>query len=199
MYFIVKRILDILISIFALIIMIPFLIIISLIIFITMGSPVFFLQERVGKDWKNFKIYKFRTMVNNADKTGPGVSSSDDKRITKLGSFLRKYKLDELPQFFNVLAGSMSIVGPRPELLKYAKIYKNDYSQILKLTPGITDYASIEFKNEAELLKNHNDSEKFYLYEILPQKISLYKKYLNEISFYTDLKILLYTVKALIK
>ena len=138
-------------------------------------------------------------MVKNAEKMGMGISSYNDTRITSIGKILRKFKIDELPQFFNVLAGNMSLVGPRPELLKYAKYYADDYSEILKIKPGITDYASIEFKDESLLLNNSNDNEKIYLNKILPQKISLYKKYLMEANLKTDLKIIFSTFKVLIR
>jgi len=199
MYFFIKRFLDILIALLALLILSPFLILISLVIVISSGPPVFFLQERVGKNWKKFKIIKFRTMIKNADKIGPCISSTDDVRITSIGKFLRRYKLDELPQFLNVFLGEMSLIGPRPELSKYAEFFKDDYSLILTLKPGITDYASINFKDEALLLKDKLESENFYLTKILPEKIFLYKKYLKEISLITDIKILLITAKTIFK
>ena len=199
MYFFVKRILDILITLIGTILFFPLIIAVSLIILLSSGYPVFFLQERVGKDWKIFKIIKFRTMVKNAEKMGMGISSYNDTRITSIGKILRKFKIDELPQIFNVLAGNMSLVGPRPELLKYAKYYADDYSEILKIKPGITDYASIEFKDESLLLNNSNDNEKIYLNKILPEKISLYKKYLREANLKTDLKIIFSTFKVLIR
>jgi len=177
----------------------PILILISLGILISSGMPIFYLQERVGREWKKFNIIKFRTMVNHADEIGPGVSSEEDKRITGIGKFLRKYKLDELPQLFNVLYGEMSLIGPRPELPKYAEFYKDDYSKILTLKPGITDYASINFRNEAALLNGKSESESFYLTKILPEKIFLYKKYLQEVSLFTDLKILFSTFKVIFK
>ena len=163
MYFFVKRILDILITLIGIILFFPLIIAVSLIILLSSGYPVFFLQERVGKDWKIFKIIKFRTMVKNAEKMGIGISSYNDTRITSIGKILRKFKIDELPQIFNVFAGNMSLVGPRPELLKYAEYYADDYSEILKIKPGITDYASIEFKDESLFLNNSNDNEKVYL------------------------------------
>lgn len=199
MYFFVKRILDILITSIGIILFFPVIIAISLIILISSGYPVFFLQERVGKDWKIFKIIKFRTMVKNADKMGIGISSHDDSRVTNIGKFLRKFKIDEIPQIFNVLLGDMSLVGPRPELLKYAEYYNDDYSQILKIKPGITDYASLEFSNESELLKDPDDSEKVYINKILPDKIKLYKKYLKEANLITDIKIIFSTFKVLFR
>jgi lipopolysaccharide/colanic/teichoic acid biosynthesis glycosyltransferase len=199
MYFFIKRILDILITSIGIILFFPVIIAVSLIILISSGYPVFFLQERVGKDWKIFKIVKFRTMVKNADKMGSGVSSHDDYRITNIGKFLRRFKIDEIPQIFNVLLGDMSLVGPRPELLKYAEYYLDDYSEILKIKPGITDYASLEFRNESELLRHPDDNEKIYLNKILPDKIKLYKKYLKEANLTTDIKIIFSTFKVIIR
>lgn len=199
MYFFIKRNLDILITFVSAVLFFPVIIVVSMVILVSSGYPVFFLQERVGKDWKSFKIIKFRTMVKNADKKGIGVSSHNDSRITSIGKFLRKFKIDEIPQIFNVLIGNMSLVGPRPELLKYAEYYMDDYSEILKVKPGITDYASLKFRNESELLKNTNDNEKFYINKILPEKIQLYKKYLKEANLKTDLRIIFSTFKALFR
>lgn len=200
MYIYIKRLLDLSASLIALILLSPLLVVISIGIVINSGFPIFYLQERVGIGWKKFKIIKFRTMVANADTIGPGISSEDDLRITKIGKILRKYKLDELPQLLNVLFGDMSLIGPRPELAKYAEYYKEDYSRILKIKPGITDFASISFRDEAMLLNGKNkESETFYLNQILPQKISLYKKYLQEISPKTDVQILFSTIKAIFR
>ncbi len=196
-YFIFKRIFDVFIALFFLILLSPVFLIISVTILITSGYPIIFYQERMGKDWKLFKILKFRTMVIDADKIGPGITSSNDRRITPFGKFLRKLKLDELPQLINVIRGDMSLIGPRPELPKYVNCFKNDYSSILNIKPGITDYASIKFIDEESLISNDN-RESDYLNKILPSKIVLYKKYLNEISFLTDLKILFSTLKGLV-
>ncbi len=197
MYGIVKRILDVVISSIAILLLLPFYFAISFVILINSGTPIFFLQERIGKNWVPFKIIKFRTMVREAQNLGPDISSRNDNRITTVGKFLRKFKLDELPQFFNVIKGDMSIIGPRPELFKYANYFKDDYSNILKIKPGITDFASVKYKNEAVLLKDGN-IEGTYLTEILPNKIVLYKKYLNEIGFLTDMKIIFNTIKGII-
>ncbi len=197
MYGIVKRILDGVISLIAILLLLPFYFVISFVILISSGTPVFFLQERIGKNWVPFKIIKFRTMIREAENLGPDISSGNDSRITKAGKFLRKFKLDELPQFFNVLKGDMSIIGPRPELFKYANHFKDEYTGILKIKPGITDFASVKYKNEAAMLKSGN-VENIYLTQILPDKIILYKKYLNEFGFLTDLKILFNTIKGII-
>lgn len=196
-YFIVKRIIDILISLFLLLLLLPIFLIISAMIIFTSGFPIFFYQERMGKDWKSFLILKFRTMIKDADKMGPGITSSDDKRITSIGKILRKFKLDELPQLINVIRGDMSLIGPRPELPKYVNYYKSDYSSILNIKPGITDYASIKFIAEESLISGDN-KEFIYLNKILPSKIILYKKYINDIGFLTDLKILFSTLKGLV-
>jgi lipopolysaccharide/colanic/teichoic acid biosynthesis glycosyltransferase len=199
MYFFIKRLIDIFISLLALLILFPFLALISLGILISSGLPILYVQERVGKEWRKFQIIKFRTMVDDADQVGPGISSEDDMRITQIGKFLRKYKLDELPQFLNVLIGDMSLIGPRPELPRFAEFYRDDYSNILSVRPGITDYASINFRHEAALMNGKADGESYYLKEILPQKIILYKKYLKKISLATDLKILFSTFKIMFK
>jgi lipopolysaccharide/colanic/teichoic acid biosynthesis glycosyltransferase len=198
MYFLLKRLADIIISLTAIVLLLPIFIIISISIILSSGIPVFYLQERIGKDWKKFKIIKFRTMINNAEKIGPGISSNNDKRITAIGKFLRKVKIDELPQLINVLKGDMSIIGPRPELLKYINRYENEYSKILKVKPGISDYASVKFRNEASILQTAEDSESFYLKDILPEKIKLYNKYIEEMNFFVDIKILFLTFKAIL-
>ena len=194
-----KRFFDFTASLVGLIFLSPLFLIVAILIKKEDGGSVFFKQERLGQNWKIFKIYKFRTMVENADKLGAQVTRSDDPRITKIGKVLRKYKLDELPQLINVLKGEMSLVGPRPEVPKYAKFYKDDYDEILKVKPGITDYASIEYRNENELLAGAEDVEKVYLEEILPKKIEYYKKYLRDISFLTDLKLILRTIWGILK
>ncbi len=197
MYFVVKRFLDITLAFIALLLLLPVFIIINILIFLSSGLPIFYLQERVGKDWKPFKIIKFRTMIKDADKIGLGITSNSDSRITPVGKILRKTKLDELPQLINVLKGEMSLIGPRPELLKFVNHFKEDYSFILNIKPGITDYASIQFRNEETMIKSV-DNESFYLKEILPSKIALYKKYIREMGLFTDFKILFYTLKGLI-
>ena len=199
MYFFIKRLIDIFISLLAILILFPVLALISLGILISSGLPILYFQERVGKEWRKFQIIKFRTMVDDADQIGPGISSEDDLRITKIGKFLRKFKLDELPQFLNVLVGDMSLIGPRPELLRFAEFYRDDYSYILSVRPGITDYASVNFRHEAALMNGKADGESYYLKEILPQKIMLYKKYLKKISLTTDIQILFSTFKIMFK
>lgn len=197
MYYHLKRIFDVFVSVIVILLLLPLYLIIFLAVFITSGAPIFYYQERVGKDWQPFKMIKFRTMVKNADKIGSGITSTSDVRITPAGRFLRKYKLDELPQLFNVLKGEMSLIGPRPELIQYINFYKDDYSLILNIKPGMTDYAAIKFRDEESLIDKSNEEES-YINRILPSKIILYKKYLNEMGFLTDVKILLSTMKEIL-
>lgn len=193
-----KRIFDILLSLIGLIILVPFFIAIAVVIKFSSAGPVFFRQTRVGRHGHLFKIFKFRTMVTDAEKRGPQVSSGDDPRITLVGAFLRKFKLDELPQLLNVIIGDMSLVGPRPEVPRYVAAYPEDYSLILTVRPGITDYASLEFKDENALLSSADNPEQKYLSEILPIKIEYYKCYLREQSMRTDVVIIFRTLVAIL-
>jgi lipopolysaccharide/colanic/teichoic acid biosynthesis glycosyltransferase len=189
-----KRIFDFIASLIGLILLSPFLVIIGVLVKISDKGPVFYRSKRVGQNFKPFYLLKFRTMVVNAEELGPSITKGGDQRITKIGKFLRKTKLDELPQLWNVIKGELSIVGPRPEVEKYISFYKDDYKEILKIRPGITDYAAIKFKNEEEILAKFEDVEKAYIENVLPEKIKLYKTYLNEIGFLTDLKIIFKTL-----
>jgi lipopolysaccharide/colanic/teichoic acid biosynthesis glycosyltransferase len=189
-----KRIFDVATSIIGLIVLLPFFIIIAILIKLNDKGPIFYKQKRIGQNFKPFELLKFRTMIVNADKIGPAVTKDGDPRITKIGKFLRKTKLDELPQLWNVIRGDMSIVGPRPEVEKYIQYYENDYKEILKVKPGITDYATIKFRNEEEILSKYDDTESAYIKYVLPEKIKLYKTYIKGISFFTDLKIIFWTL-----
>ncbi|MDU8886151.1 sugar transferase [Yeosuana sp. MJ-SS3] len=191
-----KRVFDILFSFIGLILLFPFFIIISIIIMVESKGPVFFLQERVGINNKDFKIFKFRTMYVGSDKKGLLTVGDRDPRVTKVGYFLRKYKFDEIPQLINVFIGNMSFVGPRPEVRKYVNHYSENDLKILAIKPGITDYASIHFRNEAELLKSVKDPDLLYVKEILPEKIRLNKLYLNNPTIYQDFKIILNTIRV---
>ena len=193
-----KRIFDITLSLFGLIILLPFMLIIAILIKIDSKGPVFFKQIRVTKNGKEFKIFKYRTMRVGSDKYSQ-ITVGKDGRITKIGSFLRKYKLDEIPQLINVLIGDMSLVGPRPEVPKYVALYTDEQKEILKVRAGITDYASIEFSDENDLLALEEEPEKAYIEKIMPKKIELNKKYLSEISILTDIKIILLTIKKILK
>ncbi|EEO40640.1 hypothetical protein FSCG_01353 [Fusobacterium vincentii 4_1_13] len=193
-----KRIFDITLSLFGLIILLPFMLIIAILIKIDSKGSVFFKQIRVTKNGKEFKIFKYRTMRVGSDKYSQ-ITVGKDGRITKIGSFLRKYKLDEIPQLINVLIGDMSLVGPRPEVPKYVALYTDEQKEILKVRAGITDYASIEFSDENDLLALEEEPEKAYIEKIMPKKIELNKKYLSETSVLTDIKIILLTIKKILK
>ena len=185
-------------SLFGLILLSPFMIIIAILIKLDSKGPIFFKQVRVTKNGREFKIFKYRTMRVGSDKFSQ-ITVGKDSRITKVGDFLRKYKLDEIPQLINVLIGDMSLVGPRPEVPKYVALYTEEQKEILKVRAGITDYASIEFSNENDILANEADPEKAYIEKIMPRKIELNKKYLSEISVITDIKIILLTIKKILK
>ena len=161
-------------------------------------GPVFYRGERVGINGKPFRIYKFRTMVVDAEKLGVFSTSNDDERVTGIGRFLRRYKLDELPQLINVLKGEMSFVGPRPEVRKFTDLYTNDEKVILTVRPGITDWASLWNSDEGAILKGSADPDKDYLEKIRPEKIRLQLKYVRERSFWIDLKIIFLTLKTVI-
>ncbi|MFC1751830.1 sugar transferase [Thermoproteota archaeon] len=189
-----KRCFDVFWSILGLIFLSPVFIFIAVFIKLSSSGPVIYKQERIGKSFKLFRLYKFRTMIDNAQTTGPAVTQKGDPRITRIGRFLRVTKMDELPQLFNVLKGDMSLVGPRPEIDYYVSKFKVDYKDILKIKPGITDYAALFFRNEEAVLGRYSDFEQAYQKEILPKKIELYKTYLSQISLLTDLKLILLTV-----
>ena len=193
----IKRIFDIIFSLIGLILLLPLLLLIALILKIESKGPTLFMQTRVGRHKRDFKIFKFRTMFIGSDQKGLLTIGDNDPRVTNFGYFLRKYKLDELPQLVNVLIGNMSFVGPRPELRHYVNYYSDDGLSILSVKPGITDFASIHFRNEAELLKTTNNPEKLYLEIILPEKLKLNKEYLNSANLLTDLKIILKTIKSI--
>jgi len=191
-----KRFFDFIISLIVLIIFSPLFLILGILIKKDSEGPVFYRQIRIGKDEKPFKIFKFRTMVNNADKNGVTSTKDDDVRITKMGRFIRKYNLDELAQFINVLKGEMSIVGPRPEIPYYVNMFTREEKIILSVKPGITDWACIWNPDEAKLLAGSDDPNRDYLEKIRPEKIRLQLKYVKENSFWIDFKIMLMTLKV---
>lgn len=193
-----KRLFDLMISIPMLLLVSPFFLIIALLIKLGSKGPVFYMQTRVGLNNRDFKIFKFRTMHINADKAGLLTVGGRDPRVTNIGFFLRKFKLDELPQLLNVLFGSMSMVGPRPEVRKYVELYNAAQQKVLSVKPGITDYASIEYSEENDLLAKSNDPEKTYIEEIMPAKLLLNQKYIAEKSITTDLKIIWMTAVKII-
>jgi lipopolysaccharide/colanic/teichoic acid biosynthesis glycosyltransferase len=194
----IKRIFDITFSLVALLVFLPFGLFISLFIFINDGGSPFYTQERIGKNGKSFGLIKFRSMRKHADQAGKLTVGMRDPRITKIGFFIRKYKIDEFPQFLNVLAGHMSIVGPRPEVREYTNLYNEEQQKILLVKPGITDYASLEYFEENELLGKSMDPKKTYIEEIMPAKLKLNKKYLANPTLGHDLKIIGMTVRKII-
>lgn len=196
---VLKRLMDIVISGCALLVLWPLLLLIALAIKLDDPGPVFYRQVRVGRGGREFRIFKFRTMVVDADKKGLAITVGRDSRITRVGAFLRKTKLDELAQLLNVLAGEMSFVGPRPEVPKYVGLYTPYQRQVLLVRPGITDYASIAYRNENDLLEGAQDPERLYIEEIMPAKIELNMKYLHEISPLEDLRLIFSTVAAVIR
>ena len=191
-----KRCFDLILSVAALILLFPLFILIGLMVKLGDGGPVFYRQERVGYRGKLFRIWKFRTMNVNADKAGLSITKAKDPRVTPVGSVLRRCKLDELPQFVNVVAGEMSIVGPRPEVKKYVEAYTINQRKVLSLRPGITDMASIEFRNEEELLSLQNDVESFYIDYCIPRKIEINLQYAADASIWSDVAVIYKTVLA---
>lgn len=185
-----KRIFDIIVSLVILLIFLPFGILIGLWIALESKGGIFYRQERIGKNEVPFYMLKLRSMKVNAEKDGKLTVGMRDPRITNSGAFIRKFKLDEFPQFINVLKGEMSIVGPRPEVKEYVALYTEDQRKILSVLPGITDYASIEYYKENELLGNSSDPVQTYVNEIMPAKIELNKKYLSNPGLYHDLRIM---------
>jgi len=194
-----KRFFDFILSLIGLIVLSPFLIIISSFIKLNDRGPSLYKGVRVGLNGKPFKMLKFRTMVLNAEKIGASSTADDDPRITKIGKFLRKHKLDELPQLINILKGEMSFVGPRPQVKWAVDLYNEEEKQILTVRPGITDYASLKFPNEGKILKGSRDPDKDYMEKIHPEKTRLQLEYIKKHSFWLDLKIILKTIFVIIK
>ncbi len=191
---IVKRIFDFVCSILGIIILSPIFILLSIMIKTGSDGPVFFKQIRVGEDGKDFEILKFRTMVVDAEKLGKQITVGNDNRITKIGSFLRKYKLDELPQLINVFKGDMSLVGPRPEVPRYVNMYNEEQRKVLEVKPGITDLASIRYKDENALLGKAENPEEFYINTIMPDKLALNLEYINKSNVFFDIYIIVKTI-----
>lgn len=192
-----KRMMDVICSLGGLIVFFPLLFLIALVIKLEDRGPVFYRGARVGRYGRLFRIFKFRTMVVNAEKLGGPSTADDDPRITKIGKLLRKYKLDEVPQLINVLKGEMSLVGPRPEVPQEVNVYSQEEKALLSVRPGLTDYASIAFHNEGEILKGRADPHEAYRMLIRPEKIKLGLKYVRNRSLLTDFKILLKTFSTL--
>lgn len=188
-----KRLFDIAVSFFILLVFLPFGLIIALLILFSGRGGVFYRQERIGQYGKAFFLLKFRTMRPDADKSGKLTVGMRDSRVTGVGYFLRKYKLDEFPQFINVLRGEMSIVGPRPEVREYVELYTEEQKKILQVRPGITDYASLEYFDENRLLGESENPKETYIREIMPHKLKLNRKYLANPGLGHDLKIMFKT------
>jgi len=191
------RFFDIIFSFFGLIILLPFLLILALAIVIESKGGVFYKQVRVGKNNKDFKLYKFRSMAVNADKNGLLTIGNNDSRITKVGKFIRKYKIDEFAQLINVLRGDMSLVGPRPEVRKYVNLYTKKQMQVLTIKPGISDYASIKYFNENEVLSKSVNPEETYINEIMPHKLELNMFFLSNNNLYNYFKIIFNTISRI--
>ena len=193
------RLLDILFSLIGIIILLPIFIILYLAIRIESKGGGLYKQQRVGRNGKDFYVYKFRSMRTDADKSGLLTVGGRDPRITRIGYFIRKYKLDELPQLFNVLFGDMSLVGPRPEVRRYVDLYTEDQMKVLSVRPGITDYASIEYMDENIILGKAEDPDKAYIEEIMPDKIKYNMKYINNRSVIEYFKVIFLTLKGIVR
>jgi lipopolysaccharide/colanic/teichoic acid biosynthesis glycosyltransferase len=193
-----KRGFDIIASAVGLILLAPVFGIAALVIRLRSGSPVIFRQQRMGRGFRQFTIYKLRTMVVNAPLKGGSITSDRDSRITPIGAIIRKFKVDELPQLVNVLKGDMSLVGPRPEMPEFVRQFEQDYHVILRIRPGITDLASLKYHNESEVLAKFENPSEAYVRCILPDKLSLSKEYVNRSSFLFDIELILRTLLKLI-
>lgn len=196
---IIKRLFDIVFSFIGLLLLLPLFLLVAILIKIDSRGPIFFKQQRIGRNFAPFAINKFRTMKIDADGNGLQITVGGDKRITRIGKILRKSKIDELPQLLNVLIGDMSIVGSRPEMPQYVEFYKTDYKDILSKRPGITDIASVTFRDEESVLKDKDDPEWYYKFVLLPRKIELAQKYTKQATFFSDLKIILMTFYRLFR
>ena len=192
-----KRLFDIVATILGGLLLIPIILPIAVWIKISSKGPLFYIQKRVGKDFLEFDLYKFRSMIVDAAKKGPSVTSGDDPRITKVGAIIRKTKIDELPQLLNVLKGDMSLVGPRPEVMKFVEQKRDEYKKVLSVKPGITDNAAIEFRDEETIMEQYEDKEKAYIDFVLPKKIELYYKYIDNVSLIGDIKLILRTLRVI--
>ncbi len=199
MYPLLKRLIDIIVSFVALILLLPFFLVTSLAIKISdFKGPIFYLGKRAAKDKEYFFLIKFRTMVHNAEELGGPSTAYDDPRFTSIGRLLRKYKIDEMPQFINVLIGDMSLVGPRPQVLFYTNLYNENEKKILTFKPGLTDLATIQFSDMDKILGS-GDVDKKYSEEIEPLKNDLRLEYVNNVSLFLDMKIILLTLLKILR
>lgn len=196
---ITKRIFDLVACTAALVLLCPFWLCIALMVACGSKGGALYRQTRVGRDGREFKLLKFRTMRQDADKIGGLITIGEDDRVTRIGRFLRKYKIDELPQFLNIIKGDMSIVGPRPEVPKYVALYNERQRRVLSVRPGLTDYASIEYISENELLAKSSDPDRTYIEEIMPDKLELNLKYIENQSVMEDLRLIFKTLFSILK
>lgn len=197
---IAKRLFDLFFALPGLLLLAPIFLCIAFWVKIDSRGPVFFRQERIGQFGRSFRIFKFRTMCLDAEAKGRQITVGEDPRITRSGHILRKYKLDELPQLFNVILGDMSLVGPRPEVPRYVALYPAEMkSRVLSVKPGITDFASIEYKDESAVLGKAVDPHKAYIQEVMPVKLAYYRRYVDERTLWLDFLLILKTLKAIVK
>jgi lipopolysaccharide/colanic/teichoic acid biosynthesis glycosyltransferase len=192
-----KRAFDIIAAALGLLILFPILVLVALAIKLDSTGPVLFTQERVGRNFRSFRIYKFRTMAVNA--RGGALTVGADPRITRFGRLLRQTKIDELPQLFNILTGEMSFVGPRPEVPSYVELFRADYAELLKVRPGLTDLASLKYREEASVLARAQDPQMEYVARVLPDKIHLSKEYIQRSSFLFDLQLIVETLRQIFR
>ncbi len=193
----IKRAFDIAIAATGLIALLPVMAVVAVLIKCDSHGPVFFKQRRMGRGFRDFLIYKFRTMKQESELTGRLITIGEDPRITRVGRLLRKTKIDELPQLINVLKGEMSLVGPRPELPRFVELFRSEYAEILTVRPGITDLASLKYQDEAKLMGQFTNPEEEYVRSILPDKIRLAKEYIDRSSMFFDLSLILRTLPKL--
>ncbi len=189
-----KRFFDLVVSFAGLVVLSPVLLLVAILIKLDSPGPVFFRQERMGRGFRPFAIYKFRTMTTDAPSKGRPITVGDDSRITRTGRLLRATKIDELPQLINVFKGDMSFVGPRPELREFVDLFRHDYMEILRMRPGITDLASLKYRDESTILAQSKTPEEDYVKRVLPDKIKLAREYLGRSSFVFDLTLILRTL-----
>lgn len=194
-----KRVFDVVFAILGALILSPFFFLLILAVKLSSKGSAFYKQQRVGRNGNDFLLMKFRTMYDGSDKKGLLTIGHKDNRVTPLGYFLRKYKLDELPQLFNVLKGDMSFVGPRPEVRKYVELYSEEQQKVLTVRPGITDKASIIFRNESELLAAQANPEQFYIEVVMPKKLEINLEYVKNVSVLSDIKLIFSTLLAILR
>ena len=194
----IKRAFDIVIAAIGLIVLSPMMVMVAILIKLDSRGPVVFTQERIGRAFQPFSIYKFRTMIQNPSTHRLPLTVGEDPRITRIGRILRRAKIDELPQLLNILHGDMSFVGPRPEVRQYVELFKEDYEEILRVRPGLTDVASLKYQDEANLMAQFTNPEEEYVRRILPDKIRLAKEYISRSSIFFDLRLILRTLPKLL-